>query len=204
MNLALYIAAKQGDVDGFIDALNASLSVIYNQMTPLKNTVHVAAIFANERFSCPPFRSLLSRRNRRGETALHMAAISGHLGIVEVLVRFQIDQMRKNSLLDVYVERNNGTLIGKFEERVVANEDGNTPLREALKNNHEKAAEENMEAMTSYRQRLTWMALKSAGAERKKLQKKLRSEKLNNSRPDEGEATLLNKPPFAVFVNRDL
>lgn len=70
MSLALYIAAKKGDVDGFIDALYAPVSLICNQMTPLKNTVlHVAAIFGNEDlagFLAHHFRSLLSKRNHRG------------------------------------------------------------------------------------------------------------------------------------------
>ncbi|KAK1371773.1 hypothetical protein POM88_037865 [Heracleum sosnowskyi] len=35
MNLPLYIAAKKGNIDGFIDALDTP-STIYNQMTPLK------------------------------------------------------------------------------------------------------------------------------------------------------------------------
>ncbi|KAK1371782.1 hypothetical protein POM88_037874 [Heracleum sosnowskyi] len=42
-------------------------------------------------------------------------------------------------------------------------------------------AEENMEAMTSYRQRLTWMALKSAGTERAKLKNKPGLEKLKSA-----------------------
>ncbi|KAK1371783.1 Protein accelerated cell death 6 [Heracleum sosnowskyi] len=153
-------------------------------ITPLRNTVlHVAASFGNEdlvRFLAYHFRSLLSKRNHRGDTALHLAAIAGHLGVVDVLVRFQMDQLNKDSLLEVDVEKNNETLIGKFEETVVVNNDGNTPLHEALKNNHEKVAEY-LKRIREIDFRLTWMALKSAGTERAKLKNKPGLEKLKSA-----------------------
>ncbi|XP_074332316.1 protein ACCELERATED CELL DEATH 6-like [Apium graveolens] len=149
MNLRLYIAAKKGNIDGFINALKTP-STIYNQMTPQKNTVlHVAANFGNEDltgFLVHHFQTLLSKRNHRGDTALHMAASAGHLGVVDVLVRFQIDQLKKDSSLDVDLERNDETPYGKLGERVDVNDDGNTPLHEAVKNNHEKVAEYLIEA----------------------------------------------------------
>lgn len=84
---------------------------------------------------------MLSQQEKySGDTALHLAAIGGHLGVVEVLVRLQIDQW-DGSLLDVDVERNNGTLLGKFVDRVVVNDYGHTPLHEASKISHEKLAE---------------------------------------------------------------
>lgn len=152
MDLALYVAAKKGDIDGFISALkkivegkDSPLPTIENQLTPLQNTfLHVAASFGNEDltgFIVHHFRSLLSKRNHKGDTPLHVAARGGHLGLVDILIRFQKDQLRKDSLLDVDIERNDETLIGKLNERVMVNDEGNTPLHEALINNHEKVAE---------------------------------------------------------------
>ncbi|KAK1371766.1 PGG domain-containing protein [Heracleum sosnowskyi] len=141
MNLALYLAAKKGNIDGFIDACTPRSSV-RNQITPLKNTVlHVAASFGNKDlvgYIVHNFVSLLSKRNHRGDTALHAAAIAGQLGVVDVLVKFQIES--KSSPLNVDQKRNNETVVGKLEDRVVINDDGNTPLHEALKNNHDTVA----------------------------------------------------------------
>ncbi|KAL8110812.1 protein ACCELERATED CELL DEATH 6-like [Apium graveolens] len=131
MDLALYVAAKKGKIDRFIDACTP-LSTICNQTTPLKNTVlHVAASFGNKDlvdYIVHKFESLLNKRNHRGDTALHTAAIAGHVGVVDVLVKFQIDLMSK------------GSPVSNLEDRVVINDDGNTPLHEALKNNHDKVA----------------------------------------------------------------
>ncbi|KAL8119139.1 hypothetical protein AgCh_016592 [Apium graveolens] len=133
MSLDLYMYAKKGRIDSVLSFLSpeycTSVSEIYNYKTPLQNTiVHVAASFGNEDFT-------------RGDTALHVAAAAGHLGVVKILLSFQTDQMRIDSLLDVDIESNNETLIGKFIERVQVNDDGNTPLHEALMHNHGKVTE---------------------------------------------------------------
>lgn len=149
MSLDLYMYAKKGCIDSVLDFFSpeycSSVSEIYNHKTPLQNTViHVAASFGNEdftRFIVQNFRSFLGMKNHRGDTALHVAAAAGHLGVVKILLSFQTDQMRIDSLLDVDIESNNETLIGKFIERVQANDDGNTPLHEALMHNHEEVTE---------------------------------------------------------------
>lgn len=146
MSLELYECAKTGNIDNFFSLLslkNFPPSAIYNPKTPLQNTfLHVAASFGNKDlagFIAHHFRSFLGMRNHRGDTALHVAAAAGHLGVVEILLKFQMKQLREDFRQDSITQSR--TVIETFKDRVLINDDGNTPLHEALINNHTKVAE---------------------------------------------------------------
>lgn len=112
--------SKEGDIDAFLEFLHPKctpVSVIYNQKTPLQNTfLHVTASFGNEDlvwFTVQHFPSLHFQKNHRGDTALHVAAAAGHLGVVDILLRYKTDHMRKHSLLDVHKESTNEAAVEK-------------------------------------------------------------------------------------------
>ncbi|XP_017245614.2 protein ACCELERATED CELL DEATH 6 [Daucus carota subsp. sativus] len=142
MSLEVSTYAQKGNIDEFLDFLSSGthVSVIYIQKTPLQNTfLHIAASFGNKdlvQFFVHHFPGLHSKKNIRGDTALHVAAAAGHLAVVKILLKLYIDQVKKNSFLDVDIESNNERLVAKLNERVQVNDCGNTPLHEALMNNH--------------------------------------------------------------------
>lgn len=85
MDLKLYETAKKGKVPSFIGALekiseenNLPISTISNQLTPQGTTfLHVAANFGHEDltgFILYYFRKLLTQSNKKGDSALHLAA----------------------------------------------------------------------------------------------------------------------------------
>ncbi|PSS05729.1 Protein ACCELERATED CELL DEATH like [Actinidia chinensis var. chinensis] len=145
MDLALYKATVHGEVDHFIETLEQvsterelSLTTIFDQATLLQNSyLHVAASFGHESlvgFIAKHFPSLLTSKNMKGDTPLHVAARAGHYNTVATLIRFGVDSPSCTTSAsnvvrdktDVYPDillssRNNG---------------GNTPLHEAMLNSH--------------------------------------------------------------------
>lgn len=167
MDLELWEAAKNGDVDNFLTCLekfykiNATyLSIIFSQLTvPDQDTfLHVAARYGHEGlagFIANHYFELLKCRNHKGDSALHLAARAGHFGVVAMLLRvqqaeekykFQVDdrEIYYNFMMkeDLYKNR--------AEERVAINDEGNTALHEAMLYDHKNVAlcliENNVEA----------------------------------------------------------
>lgn len=128
MDPELYKAAVEGDILEFARAMeNCTMDRHDNllascvQLGPQKNTVlHIAASFGHHeivKLICKDIPYLVVEKDSRGDTALHVAARSGDI----VLVRILLDTDFKGGLGEV-------------------NEEGNTALHEALRYNHEDIA----------------------------------------------------------------
>ncbi|PWA53342.1 Ankyrin repeat-containing protein [Artemisia annua] len=135
MDLGLYEAAKKGDVDNFIGALeeysveqNSALATIFSQLTPLQNTfLHLASRYKHKDLLWLLIQylpNLLDRVNSHGNTALHLAAKHGHLDIVKTLVKLRNEKFREGTPLNI----NDGTFINQGKQAVVENDDRRTPL----------------------------------------------------------------------------
>ncbi|KAI6672979.1 hypothetical protein NL676_000885 [Syzygium grande] len=121
MDPLLYTAAKEGDVDKFIKALEdhcakagESLPVVLGQFSPSWNTLlHVAAESDDILRVVIDFvpDHLISWANSSGETPLHIAARAGQTGAVELLLAWAADP-------------------------TVLDRSGNSPLHEAVRNCH--------------------------------------------------------------------
>ncbi|KAL3714934.1 hypothetical protein ACJRO7_006785 [Eucalyptus globulus] len=120
MDPLLYLAAKEGDVDKFIKALEdhcakegVSLGVTLEQLSPSGNTLLHAMAGSDDSLRAvinfvPDH--LISRVNSNGETPLHIAARAGKTGAVELLLSRTNPRVRDSS--------------------------GNSPLHEAVRNCH--------------------------------------------------------------------
>ncbi|CAL0333867.1 unnamed protein product [Lupinus luteus] len=126
MNIELYEAVENGDVDRFVEILEQvstrkgqSLSTIFDQVTPSGDSLlHVAANLGKEQIAeliSHHFPELLTRRNINGDTALHVAARSKKYDIIKVI----LSQYRE-------VEE----IVG------LRNEQGDTALHEAVNSRH--------------------------------------------------------------------
>ncbi|XP_027099210.2 protein ACCELERATED CELL DEATH 6-like [Coffea arabica] len=133
MNPELYAAAQLGDWA----VIRRFSGKFLAQRTPIGNTVlHVLAQSCD---SADVVQSILARncclltaKNARGETALHLAARKGHSGIVRAL----IDYSKQNKgcwFCACFVDRCKRMLR-------LTNVDGNTVLHEAVKNNFYEVA----------------------------------------------------------------
>ncbi|CDP16300.1 unnamed protein product [Coffea canephora] len=133
MNPDLYAAAQLGDWA----VIRRFSGKVLAQRTPKRNTVlHVLAQSCDSadavRHILAQNGSLLTVKNARGETALHLAARKGHSGVVLAL----IDYSKQNKgcwFCDCFVDRCKKMLR-------TANVDGNTALHEAVKNNFYEVA----------------------------------------------------------------
>ncbi|KAK4577538.1 hypothetical protein RGQ29_027886, partial [Quercus rubra] len=138
IDLDLYRAAKEDDVDGFIDALERiskdkelPLSAIFKQVSPSGNTLlHIAASGNNSKTALlidhfAP--CLLSQKNSKGDTPLHILARAGYEdpSLVSILKRPDSTEFRKNLARFLLKDQN---------------EEGNTCLHEALIHGHEELA----------------------------------------------------------------
>ncbi|GFZ05686.1 ankyrin repeat family protein [Actinidia rufa] len=146
MDLALYKATVHGEVDHFIETLvqvsterELSLTTIFDQATLLQNSyLHVAASFGHEKlvgFIAYHFPSLLTSKNMKGDTPLHVAARAGHLNTVATLIRFAEDSPSCATSAS-YVVREIADVCPDILLRS-RNNGGNTPLHEAMLNYHE-------------------------------------------------------------------
>lgn len=156
MYIELWEAAKNGDVENFLNCLEVftqekkiPLTTIISQLTfPQKDTfLHVAASCGHEDFSgfiAEHFRNLITCKNHKGDSALHLATRGRYLGVVKVisncLKSLYSDFNRDDGLLLIDEERVK-LLEKRLEERVAENDEGNTPLHEALLNDHKEIAE---------------------------------------------------------------
>ncbi|GJV56092.1 ankyrin repeat-containing protein, partial [Tanacetum coccineum] len=144
MDFGLYEAAKIGNVDEFISALeqysvenNLALTSIFGQITPLKNTfLHVASRYGHKDLTwlimCY-FPSLLDRVNCHGNTALHLAARERNLGVVEILVKLKKGKLRNELQQSI----TNVAMSGMKEDMqmmIAENDEGRTPLQLAQRN----------------------------------------------------------------------
>ncbi|KAK3404672.1 hypothetical protein EUGRSUZ_K00980 [Eucalyptus grandis] len=120
MDPLLYLAAKEGDVDMFIKALEdhcakegVSLGVTLEQLSPSGNTLLHAVAGSDDSLRAVidfvPVH-LISRVNSNGETPLHIAARAGKTDAVELLLSRANPRVRDSS--------------------------GNSPLHEAVRNCH--------------------------------------------------------------------
>lgn len=147
MDVELWEAAKNGEVDNFITCLekfskdnDSPLSTIFSQLTvPDQDTfLHVAASYGHEdlaSFIVNHFFELLTCRNHKGDSALHLAARAGHLGVVELL-RDKQERQSNETRLEVPCLFFNQWGDG----RIAVNDDGNTALHEAMLYNHKDVA----------------------------------------------------------------
>ena len=140
MDLDFYKAVIKDDVDGFIDTLERvttekelSLHAIFEQVSPSGNSLlHIAASFDN----CDTVRLiakhspwLLSKKNFKGDTPLHIAARAGYLNTVMKLLVLNSSEPEAESESTTFL------LCLRAQ-----NEEGNTALHEALINGHEMLA----------------------------------------------------------------
>ncbi|XP_047180290.1 protein ACCELERATED CELL DEATH 6-like [Vigna umbellata] len=145
VNFELYDAVEKGDVVNFVDVLGKEcaerkvpLSDIFDQVTWAGDSLlHVAADFGSEQIaeliSCQ-FPELLTRRNVRGDTPLHVAVRSKNSTIVKlVLSQYAIEKSKHDGLKDKEITRE-------------TNEYGNTPLHEAVYSDHFGLVEEILHA----------------------------------------------------------
>ncbi|PSS05728.1 Protein ACCELERATED CELL DEATH like [Actinidia chinensis var. chinensis] len=150
MDLALYKATVHGEVDNFIETLvqvsterELSLTTIFDQETMLQNSyLHVAASFGHEKlvgFIAYHFPSLLTSKNKKGDTPLHVATRSGHTSTVHTLIRFAEDSPSCATSAS-YVVRDIADVCPDILLRST-NNGGNTPLHEAMLNYHEYLAD---------------------------------------------------------------
>lgn len=157
MDLELWEAMKNGDIDNFITCLekfcqnNAThLSIIFSQLTvPDQDTfLHVAARYGHEDlagFIANHYFELLKCRNHKGDSALHLAARAGHFGVVAMLLRVeQAEQKYKYQVDDREIYYNfmnkEELYMKREEERVAINDEGNTALHEAMLYDHKNVA----------------------------------------------------------------
>ncbi|WVZ01983.1 hypothetical protein V8G54_022789 [Vigna mungo] len=145
VNFELYDAVEKGDVVNFFDVLEKEcaerkvpLSDIFDQVTWAGDSLlHVAADFGSEQIaeliSCH-FPELLTRRNVRGDTPLHVAVRSTNSTIVKlILSQYAIEKSKDDGLMDKEITRE-------------TNEYGNTPLHEAVYSDHFGVVEEILHA----------------------------------------------------------
>lgn len=149
MDLQLYRAATEADVDGFLNVLervsrekNLTLASIFDQVTPLKNTLlHVAAASGNLEIVALivyGYPRLVTETNSNGDTALHLAAKAGDLLTLSVIVQLltsDVDSQSSASSRVLVKEVEDDDL--PFRKR---NKQGNTALHEALINGHQWVA----------------------------------------------------------------
>lgn len=149
MDLQLYRAATEADVDGFLNVLervsrekNLTLASIFDQVTPLKNTLlHVAAASGNlEIVALIVYRYpwLATKTNSNGDTALHLAAKAGDELTLSVIVQLLTSDVHSQSsgYSRVWVKEVEDDDL-PFRKR---NKQGNTALHEALINGHQWVA----------------------------------------------------------------
>ncbi|KAI6672968.1 hypothetical protein NL676_000874 [Syzygium grande] len=126
MDPDLYKAAKDGDADKFIDALEAAfesrrlaLSLIFDQVTPSGNSLlHVAASSGNEdivELILIHFPYLVTRKNSSDDTPLHVAVQDGRLEATTKLIRLRRDSgiiywKNKDSKSPLYLAAETGRL----------------------------------------------------------------------------------------------
>ena len=148
MDLDLYKAATKDDVDGFIDALERisnekelPLSAIFEQVSPSGNTLlHIAASLNNCKtvpliINHAPW--LLSKKNSKGDTPLHILARAGHRDTVMKLVS-NLERYEQSYLGNDNKPESESTAFSLCLR--AQNDEGNTALHEALIHGHKMLA----------------------------------------------------------------
>ncbi|XP_057984391.1 protein ACCELERATED CELL DEATH 6 [Hevea brasiliensis] len=146
---------KEGNVDNFLEALatvskNLSLRSIFDQAGPSQNSLlHLAVNFNKkdiaELIACH-FPELISKRDVKGNTALHFAARMGILKTVEILVRHANElstadvSSSSSSTPKNDPNKNLETSSSKNRLAMMKNKLGNTALHEAVMNDHSEVA----------------------------------------------------------------
>ncbi|XP_047163768.1 ankyrin repeat-containing protein At5g02620-like [Vigna umbellata] len=145
MIFELYDAVEKGDMDNFVDVLGKEcakrkvpLSDIFDQVTGAGDSLlHVAADLGSEQIAeliSGHFPELLTRRNVRGDTPLHVAVRSKNSTIVKlILSQYAIQKSKHDGFKDKEITRE-------------TNEYGNTPLHEAVYSGHFGVVEEILHA----------------------------------------------------------
>lgn len=149
MDLDLYRAATKDDVDGFIDALERisnekelPLLAIFEQVSPSGNTyLHIAASLNNFKtvlliVDLAPW--LLSTKNSKGDTPLHILARAGYENTVMRLV-LNLKCYEHSTFSNGYKPESESATFPLWLMRS-QNEEGNTVLHEALIHGHESLA----------------------------------------------------------------
>ncbi|XP_058217524.1 protein ACCELERATED CELL DEATH 6-like [Rhododendron vialii] len=244
----LHCAASEGYYEGVQYLLDKSSECVLERDGNGFLPVHTASgkghldILRKLLQHCPDWRELLTNE---GENILHVAARNGKSNVIDYILKTPEHEKLLNERDDSgntplhlaaihwYPKVVSSLTWDKRINLELVNGDGMTAL---------DAAEERMDTMASFRKRLTWMALKSAGAPNRKCSKvpklitqtslgyqqpnmekyKDRINTLllvatlvamvtytagftmpggyNNSDPNQGMATMLNKSKFQIFV----
>ncbi|KAL2326971.1 hypothetical protein Fmac_020398 [Flemingia macrophylla] len=127
----LYKAVENGNVDSFVHVLRQvweqrelPLRDIFDETVTRDSLLHVAAYdMGRERIAeliCDEFPGLLTGRNIRGDTALHVAVRLKNFTMIDlILSKYAIEKAKHYGMKDITREEN---------------ENGDTPLHEAVKN----------------------------------------------------------------------
>ncbi|KAJ9178468.1 hypothetical protein P3X46_010347 [Hevea brasiliensis] len=150
MDPALLEAAVEANADKFIDAMErisaekkVSLPTIFNQLDPSGNSLlHIATSSRNEEIAqliAYHFPSHISKRNIKGDTALHIAARGGMLNTIEILVCRGKDfpGTDTTSASSSFTSENDfAESTGDDRLLRIKNVHGNTALHEGVMNRH--------------------------------------------------------------------
>ena len=138
VSFELFEAVRNGDAESFVDILEKvsaqkklSLLAILEQVTRAGSSLlHVAAHFGSEKIAeliCQHFPELLSKRNIKGDTAIHVAARAKNLNLMKIILAQYVAEKSKYSV-------ENGDKVEELPR--IKNEYGNTALHEAVCCNH--------------------------------------------------------------------
>ncbi|KAA8525052.1 hypothetical protein F0562_011454 [Nyssa sinensis] len=179
----LHCAADIGFVEGVNFLLNKFCSSAYQKDKHGLFPIHIASskghidIIQEMLMHCPDSRELLTLQDRN---IIHVAAKTGKVKAISYMLKMpELDKLLNERDKDGNTPLHIATIYGK--PRIVTNLTCDERVKLELKNNKGLTAldiaEEYMETRASFRKRLTWMALRVAGAPQAPRAKVFRTQK---------------------------